>query len=51
MAAGSLILTEAGGQLSDFSGKPNPKPEELVATNGLIHDELVAILTTVKSKT
>ena len=50
-AAGSLILTEAGGTTSDFSGKPFSidRPETL-ATNGKIHAEMVALLGKGKTK-
>ena len=42
VAAGYLIVKEAGGQLSDCSGKLlNIYSNEIVATNGLIHKELV----------
>jgi myo-inositol-1(or 4)-monophosphatase len=41
-AAGFLIVQEAGGRVTDFSGKPfSPYQEKIIATNGLIHDELV----------
>ena len=44
IAAGSLIITEAGGKLSDFSGKPfSFRGHETLATNGLIHDEMVRV--------
>jgi myo-inositol-1(or 4)-monophosphatase len=44
IAAGSLIITEAGGKLSDFSGKPfSIRGYETLATNGLIHDEMVRV--------
>jgi myo-inositol-1(or 4)-monophosphatase len=44
IAAGSLIVTEAGGKLSDFSGKPfSIHGQETLATNGLIHDEMVRV--------
>jgi myo-inositol-1(or 4)-monophosphatase len=42
VAAGSLILTEAGGSLSDFKGKPFSIYEsETLASNGKIHAALV----------
>ncbi|MBX5490301.1 MAG: inositol monophosphatase [Chloroflexi bacterium] len=45
MAAGALIVQEAGGQVSDFRGGPlDLYRGEVVATNGRIHDELVAAL-------
>jgi myo-inositol-1(or 4)-monophosphatase len=45
MAAGLLILTEAGGRVTDFSGDTGKLPGQLVATNGLIHNELLTYLT------
>ena len=44
-AAGMLLVTEAGGTITDFSGrKYSPFLSEVLATNGLIHKELIAIL-------
>lgn len=44
-AAGSLILTEAGGKLSDFSGKPfSIYDSEMLASNGKIHREMIDVL-------
>lgn len=44
-AAGSLILTEAGGKLSDFSGKSySIYDSELLASNGKIHREMIDVL-------
>ncbi len=44
-AAGSLILTEAGGRLSDFSGKPfSIYDSETLASNGKIHREMIGVL-------
>ncbi|TDH25123.1 inositol monophosphatase [Segetibacter sp. 3557_3] len=41
-AAGFLIVEEAGGKVTDFSGNPySPYQPQLLATNGLIHDELL----------
>ena len=41
-AAGYLIVEEAGGKVTDMKGnKYSPYQFQLVATNGLIHDELV----------
>jgi myo-inositol-1(or 4)-monophosphatase len=44
-AAGALIVTEAGGRVTNFSGNPfsNYKPE-VVASNGLIHDRMLEVL-------
>jgi len=41
-AAGILLVEEAGGRVTDFAGgRFQLKSEEILATNGLIHDELV----------
>lgn len=44
--AGTVILEEAGGRLTRFDGSPLDVPEvaDIVASNGLIHDELLAVL-------
>jgi len=44
IAAGILILEEAGGRLSNFSGDRHPIGDELVASNALIHTDLVTLL-------
>lgn len=45
VAAGSLIVTEAGGRMSDFSGGAfSIDGEEMVASNELIHSEMVGVL-------
>jgi myo-inositol-1(or 4)-monophosphatase len=44
MHAGRLIITEAGGRATRLDGTPlGLGPDGLIATNGLIHDELVAL--------
>ncbi len=44
-AAGFLIVNEAGGRVSDFTGAAyDPYQPHIVATNGKIHDELVAVI-------
>ncbi|MBS1515177.1 MAG: inositol monophosphatase [Bacteroidetes bacterium] len=41
VAAGCIILTEAGGKLSDFNGSAlSIYQREILATNGLIHEQL-----------
>jgi len=41
-AAGFLLVEEAGGKVTDFKGSTySPYQPQLVATNGLIHDELL----------
>jgi myo-inositol-1(or 4)-monophosphatase len=44
--AGQLILQEAGGRMTTFGGEPHASAEraDIVATNGAIHDELIAAL-------
>ncbi|NVM57656.1 MAG: inositol monophosphatase [Desulfobacterales bacterium] len=45
-AAGVVIAQEAGASISDFSNTPySTKKKEILATNGLIHQELLALLT------
>ena len=50
MAAGMLILQEAGGTVTDFAGKNDNLPHEILATNGKIHDELSSLLTKIKTQ-
>jgi myo-inositol-1(or 4)-monophosphatase len=43
-AAGVLLVTEAGGRVSDFKGGAfRLDSREVLATNGLIHDEMVGM--------
>jgi len=43
-AAGSLLVTEAGGRVSDLAGGPlRIEPAEILASNGLIHDEMLPV--------
>ncbi len=45
VSAGILLVREAGGKVSDFSGKEwNLKSENMIASNGKIHQELLGIL-------
>jgi myo-inositol-1(or 4)-monophosphatase len=45
MAAGTVILREAGGRVSNFKGGPlSIYDQELVASNGLIHEDMLAVL-------
>jgi myo-inositol-1(or 4)-monophosphatase len=44
-AAGYLMVREAGGRVTDFSGHPGMVDDrESLATNGLIHDAMLTIL-------
>lgn len=43
-AAGILLVTEAGGQVTDFSGDPfQLDSHEILATNGFLHAELMTL--------
>ena len=45
VAAGTLLVKEAGGKVTDFSGNPYKLGNtEVLASNGKIHDELISIL-------
>jgi myo-inositol-1(or 4)-monophosphatase len=45
MAAGIVILQEAGGQVTDFKGGPlSIYGKEIVASNGIIHEEMLGVL-------
>lgn len=47
VAAGSLIVQEAGGRVSDFSGtRFSIHDKEILASNGSIHQQMVEILRT-----
>ena len=49
-AAGYLIVREAGGMVTNFSGRPGSIYErEVIASNGLIHREMIAVLETAHS--
>ncbi len=41
LAAVSLIVEEAGGRFTDLTGAPGPAGGSAVATNGLLHDEVL----------
>lgn len=43
-AAGILLIEEAGGRVTDFAGSPfQLKSDEILASNGLIHEELIGL--------
>lgn len=55
VAAGDIIVTEAGGKVTDFSDhvyqpdfnfSDHPKPNELLATNNCIHADMVSLMQT-----
>jgi len=41
LAAPSIVVTEAGGRFTDLDGSDGPTGGSAVATNGLLHDEVV----------
>jgi myo-inositol-1(or 4)-monophosphatase len=42
VAAATLMITEAGGKVTDLQGRPhNIYSEEILASNGLIHEEML----------
>lgn len=44
-AAGVVIIQEAGGRVTDFRGRPvGLRTQEVVASNGFIHDEILRVL-------
>jgi myo-inositol-1(or 4)-monophosphatase len=45
VAAASLIVTEAGGKVTDFRGRPcSIYCDEILASNGLIHDQMLGVM-------
>jgi myo-inositol-1(or 4)-monophosphatase len=51
MAAGALLVTEAGGRISDYEMKPvDFSKGRILATNGVIHDALNEALKAAKKK-
>ncbi|MBM4341206.1 MAG: inositol monophosphatase [Deltaproteobacteria bacterium] len=45
MAAGILLVTEAGGRVTDFKGGPfSIYAEETLASNGLIHEQMLQVI-------
>jgi myo-inositol-1(or 4)-monophosphatase len=45
VAAGILIVEEAGGRVTDLRGAPAPASgSEIASSNGLVHDELLRVL-------
>ncbi|MEI5101635.1 inositol monophosphatase family protein [Streptomyces sp. PmtG] len=44
MAATAIVVTEAGGRFTGLDGRPGPHSGNAAASNGLLHDELLAYL-------
>ncbi|HYL47433.1 MAG TPA: inositol monophosphatase family protein [Candidatus Limnocylindrales bacterium] len=50
-AAGMLIVTEAGGMVTDFAGRPyHPGDPEVLVTNGRIHSEMQQVAADVAAR-
>jgi myo-inositol-1(or 4)-monophosphatase len=44
IAAGTIIVEEAGGRVTDFAGEPSSsRRHQLLATNGKIHDDMLRV--------
>ena len=39
-----ILIEEAGGRLTDLSGRPNIYDGSVLATNGRLHDEALRVL-------
>lgn len=51
VAAGILLVTEAGGQVTDFAGQPWQLPSpNMVASNGLVHEQIIVALKASKNE-
>jgi histidinol-phosphatase len=51
MAALVPIVTEAGGRFTSLAGKPGPWGGNALATNGLLHDEVLERIGTAPAAT
>ena len=51
VAAASLMITEAGGTVTDFQGRPfTIYSGEILASNGLIHGEMLQVIQKIHTK-
>ena len=51
VAAGAVILQEAGGKITDFSGKNSGiYSKEILASNGLVHAEMISLFAKVREQ-
>ena len=44
LASVKVIIEEAGGRFSDLTGRPTPAGGSSLSTNGLLHDEVLSIM-------
>jgi len=50
-AAGTLLVTEAGGRVSDIAGRPfNLLGDDIFASNGLVHEEMLRVFSEVLAR-
>ena len=40
----SAIVTEAGGRMTDLEGRPSWSGPTVLATNGILHEEMLSLL-------
>ena len=46
IAAGTILVEEAGGRVTDFTGQPHTsRQHQLLASNGKIHDDMLHVVT------
>ncbi len=45
LAPMAVIMPEAGGRFSDFSGIPSITSRQALATNGVLHDDVLSLVT------
>ena len=52
VAAGMLIVREAGGMITDLDGGPNPlkPPYALITANPVLHPQMLAVIQDIKSR-
>jgi myo-inositol-1(or 4)-monophosphatase len=51
IGAGSLIVEEAGGKVTNLSGGPlDISSGHILATNGKIHEEIIEVLTSLENQ-
>jgi histidinol-phosphatase len=46
VAATQVIIAEAGGRFSDFDGVDRIDSGNVISTNGLLHDDMVSLMST-----
>ena len=44
MAAPHVIITEAGGRMTDLAGRPSWSGPQVLTTNGALHDRMLELL-------